>query len=51
MESGLIMPNLNLTKPLNVGALHSGKIKMPTEVTPYKSYSGRIGMHCHTNTC
>lgn len=43
METEQIYPNLHITKPLDVKAFRSGNIKIPTEITAYKPFSGRIG--------
>lgn len=48
METGLIPPNLHLKKPLDIEALQTGRIKIPTDVTPFKGVSGRICIYLST---
>lgn len=44
METGFIPPNLHYSKPRKgVEALESGKLKVVTEVVPFKTNSGMIG--------
>lgn len=45
MESGLIPPNLHFHKPrAGVKALENGTIKIVTDVMPFKSTNGLVGM-------
>lgn len=43
MESGLLPPNLHITKPIDADCLRNGTIKIPTEVSVFKGVTGRIG--------
>lgn len=43
MESGVIPPNLHITKPLEVECIRSGKLKIPVENEHFKGITGWIG--------
>lgn len=46
MNTGFIPPNLHYNKPRQgVEALASGRIKVPTETTPFLTDTGLIGIY------